>query len=285
MNTMREKNATAKEEKKKMNLWIGQELEHKWRRKKGKNWITDLKEAGYRIFWHTSCQLERQDKRFLCITDCEEEMKTVKGMGYPCICVETGGYRIYGADLVVEKAELIHLEVCESVYNRYYQIPSVILETQRLIVRETVPEDANDLYEIYEDGNGCYLDPLPESMEEEQKILSFYFQNIYGFYGYGMWSVVEKESGAVIGRAGVENGEIEEKGILELGYVIGRAWQGKGYGFEAAEAVLRYAKEKMGEEEVYLKIDRDNLPSIRLAEKLGFEKMKEGEICWFQKKL
>lgn len=268
-----------------MDLWIGEDLEGKWRRKKGKNWIKALKEQGNRILWYTSYRFEAEKRRLLCITDSANEMRKVKDMGYPCICLETGGYRIYGADLVVETVWDIDYKLCENVYNRHYQIPAVILETERLIVRETIPEDAKSLYQLYEKENGQYLEPLPEKLEEEQKILSFYFQNIYGFYGYGMWSIIQKADQKMIGRVGLENGEIDGRGILELGYVIGKAWQRRGYAFEAAKAVIQYAKESMGEEWLYLKAHKENFPSIHLAKKLGFEMIKEEKICWFRKNL
>lgn len=268
-----------------MDLWIGEDLEEKWRKKKGKNWIRDLKEAGCRILWYTSYRFDGGEKPLLCITDSAQEMRRVKDMGYPCICLETGGYRIYGADLVVENVEDIDFELCKGVYNRHYQIPSVILETERLIVRETVPEDAEQLYQLYEEGNGTYLEPLPGKLQEEQRILSFYFQHIYGFYGYGMWSVIQKEDKRMVGRVGLENGEMDGKGILELGYLIGKAWQRRGYAFEAAKAVIQYAKENMGEEWLYLKAHRENLPSIHLARKLGFDMIKEETLCWFRKRL
>lgn len=268
-----------------MDLWIGKNLEEKWREKEEKNWITDLQDAGYHILWYTLYRLKRGERNLLCITDNEEEMKIAKESGYPCIGIETMEKRIYGADCVTDTEDAVDSELCESVYNRHYGIPAVILETERLQVRETIPEDAKAFYQIYGNGNGAYLEQLPEEIEEEREILKDYFQKIYGFYGYGMWTVTEKKSGRVIGRAGVENEEWEGKVVLEIGYIIGKQWQRKGYAFEAASAILNYIKEETGEKCVYLKTDKENTASKELAKKLGFQIKREGKVCWFSKNL
>lgn len=269
----------------KMDIWIGKDLEKRYQNKRSDNWMEQLKENGCRIFFGNLFQTEKKKGKMLCITDSKIELESVKKRGFPCIYVETEkeGEFIYGAELVAEEAEDLTKELCQSVYRRFYQIPSVVSETPRLILRETVPKDTEELYRIYE--GEMYLDPLPEDPEEEKRILASYFRNMYGIYGYGIWSVIEKESGKLIGRAGIENGEKDQKGILELGYLIGKQWRRKGYAYEAAKAVIRYAQENTTEEKMYMRIHRENIPSLKLAQKLGFEKISEERICLFCKKL
>ena len=72
-----------------MNLWIGKKLEEKWRKKEGKNWNTDLQNAGCCILWYSSYSLKRREGKLLCITDSEEEMKIAKELGYPPIELQT----------------------------------------------------------------------------------------------------------------------------------------------------------------------------------------------------
>ena len=91
-------------------------------------------------------------------------------------------------------------------------------------------------------------------------------------------------SGKIVGRCGLSpipslGGQSEnapelrktqqEEGI-ELGYLIGRVFQGKGYAFEACTAILRFAREQLGCKRVSAVIHRENIPSLRLAKKLGF---------------
>lgn len=67
---------------------------------------------------------------------------------------------------------------------------------------------------------------------------------MYGFFEHGLWLVIRKEDNKVIGRAGIENREIDGELQKELGYLIGKPWQGKGYAAEACLAILDYVKER-----------------------------------------
>ena len=62
---------------------------------------------------------------------------------------------------------------------------------------------------------------------------------------------------------------------LELGYHIFRPWRRMGYGLEGCQAVLDWEEKELALP-VYVRIRKDNLASLRLAEKLGFSgKMEE----------
>ena len=80
---------------------------------------------------------------------------------------------------------------------------------------------------------------------------------------------MEKGSGAVIGRAGVSYREGFEE--PELGFIIGAPWQRNGYAYEVCEAILAYAAAALGFTKLQALVETENLPSIRLCRKLGFD--------------
>ena len=222
------------------------------------------------------------------ITNSAANGKKAKNAGIPCVFYDALGSAagIYGVDMVVEGLEEVGSEFLMSVYNRHYKIASVITETARLLIRETVPEDVYELYEIYKDPEiSRYLPALPKDLNEEREILESYFDHMYALYGYGMWTVVEKSSSQMIGRVGFENGELEGAGMIELGYLIGSVWQKQGYAFEAVRAVLDYGKTFLGFEEVYIRTKSENLGSRALAEKAGFQLIKDGDIQYYRRGL
>ncbi len=98
-----------------------------------------------------------------------------------------------------------------------------------------------------------------------------YINNMYKFYGYGIWLVCLKANNKIIGRAGLSNREVDGVNMLELGYVIGEEYQSKGYAFEACNAVCEFAENTLYKNELVCFIRKENIPSVRLAEKLGFE--------------
>ena len=110
---------------------------------------------------------------------------------------------------------------------------------------------------------------------------------MYPFFSYGLWTVIEKKSGRIIGRAGLENGTYRGEPVLELGYMIGGAYQRRGYGLEAVRAVIEYAVTAMGAEKVYAFIHEQNCASRKLIERAGFkevEKEREGICAYVRKK-
>ncbi|MCM3921062.1 GNAT family N-acetyltransferase [Frankia sp. AiPs1] len=86
--------------------------------------------------------------------------------------------------------------------------------------------------------------------------------------GVGPWSVIERETGLLVGRAGlwVEPGW---PGV-EAVWFIGRPWWGRGYATEAASAAVAWAfAQRPGLTEVVSVIRSANVASARVAERLG----------------
>lgn len=175
-----------------------------------------------------------------------------------------------GVEMVVEGFEEVDADFLEKRYQRHHHIPWTILETERCIVRELSLDDMDALFELYQDEKmGEFVESL-YPYEEEKEFQRAYINNMYRFFGYGLWLIYLKEDGSLIGRAGLEHREYNEEPGLELGYMIAGRHQGKGYATEVCEAILEYAKEYTAFEEINCLIDKENLPSIALAEKLGF---------------
>ena len=144
------------------------------------------------------------------------------------------------------------------------------METDRLLIREITPEDVSRLYELYSDDSITkYMDNLYSDLEQELSYTRDYIQNIYGFYGYGMWIITLKDTGVVIGRAGLEYKEGYDG--LELGFMLGAEYQHHGYAYEACSAILEYGREWLGQAAFRAIVHKENLPSRHLCERLGFQ--------------
>lgn len=167
--------------------------------------------------------------------------------------------------------DLLHLEYHSFLesYCRLAQIPLDILETDRLLVRESTLDDIPDFYRIYEDPSTIrYLDPLFPTLEEERAYLQDYIRHVYGFYGFGIWSVILKETGTLIGRAGLNIREGYE--IPELGFVLESAYRNRGLTYEVCRAILAYAKEELCFDRLQALVKEENTASKNLLFKLGF---------------
>lgn len=174
-----------------------------------------------------------------------------------------------GTDTVVEEISDLDDDFFLKCYQREHQIPWTILRTERCVVREFELEDLEALFELYRgEGMTDFMEGL-YSYEEEKKYQTAYINYMYRYFGYGMWLVFEKESGKLIGRAGIEHRE-ELGGELELGYAIGVPFQRKGYATEVCKAIMSYVENKLEFQRISCLIEKENEVSVHLAKKLGF---------------
>ena len=116
---------------------------------------------------------------------------------------------------------------------------------------------------------------MPLNRGEAWRQMAF-FVGHWGLLGYGMWALEEKASGVLVGRVGF----LQPPGWpdFELGWLLGRAFWGRGYALEAARVALRYAFETLGRERVISLIRPANHRSIKLAEQLGERLVEEMEL-------
>ena len=172
-------------------------------------------------------------------------------------------------DMYAEGMEEIDLNFLCRVYQRHHNLPWTILETERCIVKEFSMDYLDALFELYAgEGMTDYMEPL-HPYEQEREYQQSYMENMYRFYGYGMWLVCEKETGKLIGRAGFDyKKEMGEE--LQIGYAIGVPYQHRGYATEVCRAIIDYARTELEIHSICCFIEEKNEKSIGLARKLGF---------------
>ena len=151
------------------------------------------------------------------------------------------------------------------------------METEHCYVRESCEEDVEAFYDIYKAPEVTrYTEGLFEHAISEKAYIREYIEKVYAYFEFGVWTVILKESGEIIGRAGISTREGFD--IPELGYVLGLPWQGKGLAKEVCEGIIKYAKDELEITRLQVLIQEGNKASIKLAEKLGFQKEEELRI-------
>lgn len=224
--------------------------------------------------WNTEQAVSWAD--CLMIADCEESVtwageRHIAVLGYEPCGQTVSESSLSQLPMIVEGFEEVDYYFLERVYQRYHHLPWTVIETRRCLLREITLNDIDDLYRLYEPEEMTrYMDGLYENRQKEEEYTKAYIQHMYRFYGYGLWLVVEKETGETIGRAGLGHLEVEGEVQLELGYLIARSRQRQGYAFEVCQGILDYAREATEFASIHCLIQKENLPSVRLAEKLGF---------------
>jgi RimJ/RimL family protein N-acetyltransferase len=158
------------------------------------------------------------------------------------------------------------------------------LETDRLLLRAPVPEDAEALAPMYGDpdvmryvGDGRTL-TRGDTERSVKRMIERWEAD-----GFGLFTTVRKDDGAVIGRVGllVWNTDTWEPTTraaaanvpseVEVGYTLGKPYWGQGFATEAAGAVRDYALNELGAERLIALIIHGNTASENVARKLGLE--------------
>ena len=143
-----------------------------------------------------------------------------------------------------------------------------ILQTPRLGLRRLTPEDRADLCEILQDAGAMYAYEHAFSDAEVQEWLDRQLQR-YREYGFGLWAVILKETGKMIGQCGLTMQDSGSGSVLEVGYLFQKAIWHHGYATEAAVACKDYAFTVLKAAEVYSIIRDSNLPSQAVAKRNG----------------
>lgn len=142
----------------------------------------------------------------------------------------------------------------------------VEIETKRLLLRVPVQGDLDGWAELLGDEQSARFigGPVPRAAAWRSMAT---MTGSWTLKGFGMFSVVEKASGACIGRLGPW--QPEGWPGTEVGWGLARTAWGKGYATEGAAAALDWAFGQLGWTEVIHCIDAQNLASVAVARRLG----------------
>ena len=144
----------------------------------------------------------------------------------------------------------------------------MILETERLLLRQLDEDDFDALAAILRDPQVMYAYEHGFSEAEVRQWLDRQLER-YAKYGFGLWAVIERTSGRLIGQCGVTMQDWCGREVPEIGYHLRRDKWKQGFAIESARACKKYAFTTLGFQEVYSIIRENNLPSQRVALRNG----------------
>jgi RimJ/RimL family protein N-acetyltransferase len=155
------------------------------------------------------------------------------------------------------------------------EIPT--LRTARLVLRPFREEDHVPLHAMMQDPDVVRFigDRKTPTRQEAWRAIAGWIGH-WALRGYGAWAVEERVSGALIGRIGFINPA--EWPALELGYMLGKAYWGRGFATEGCRAALDWGFGSAGFERVISLIDPTNTASIAVATRLGESLAGEAEL-------
>ena len=144
----------------------------------------------------------------------------------------------------------------------------MILETERLYLREMNQSDFESLCKILQDEDTMYAYEGAFNVDEVQEWLDRQILR-YQEWNFGLWAVILKETNQMIGQCGLTMQPWKDENVLEIGYLFERSYWHKGYAIEAAKACKKYAFEILKADEVCSIIRDTNIASQKVAIRNG----------------
>lgn len=144
----------------------------------------------------------------------------------------------------------------------------IFAETERLRLRRMEPADYDDLCKILQDEEVMYAYEGAFSDEEVRSWLDKQLVR-YKEHGFGLFAVILKETGEMIGQCGLTMQDIPGKQVLEIGYLFQKKYWHQGYATEAAKACKEYAFTALKADEVFSIIRDSNIASQNVAKRNG----------------
>lgn len=144
-----------------------------------------------------------------------------------------------------------------------------VLETDRLLLKKILPENAEDMYEYSSDSEVTKY--LTWSCHSSVKETERYIKLLQRKYTQGVftdWGLIHKESGKFIGTCGFTSFDYQNN-TAEIGYVLARPYWGMGLAAEAARCVMEFGFENFGLDGYCAKCMEGNDASMRVMQKVS----------------
>jgi len=153
----------------------------------------------------------------------------------------------------------------------------MILQTQRLRLREFTALDADALESILSDPETMRYYPAPYDRAGVEQWIERNRKR-YREDGVGLWALELIGTEELIGDCGIVLQQVEGEALYEIGYHLRRDFWGRGLATEAAVACRDWAFAHLEAERLISLIRPENLPSRRVAERVGMTVWKE--VAW-----
>lgn len=153
------------------------------------------------------------------------------------------------------------------------------IKTERLALREWQDDDREPFARM--NGDPLVMQYLPRSLDEgaSNKLVDR-FQAHFKKHGYGLYAVEVVETGQFAGFVGLNNVTFKAPFVpaTEIAWRLDYEFWGKGYGSEAAEAVIAHGLSTLSLKEIVSFTVHDNTRSIHLMEKIGLKRDEDGDF-------
>ena len=149
-----------------------------------------------------------------------------------------------------------------------------VLETQRLLLRELRPDDAAAVFEVFGDDYARHWYP---HLAEREAVDVWVGQNLerYARDGFGLWALLLKESGELVGDCGLTLQDVEGVSELEVGWHVRADQRRRGLATEAGRACLDWGMRRTDYPRIVSLVHVENPASSAVAQRVHEGRLRE----------
>lgn len=146
------------------------------------------------------------------------------------------------------------------------------LQTKRTVLRRFKLSDLNNMIRLESDSEVMKFTPsrVPLAEEKIESRLKSLVEKETAYAPLGVWAVEQKDTTEFVGWFMLIKTEFE---VPEIGFMIVKEYWGKGFATEVAQTLIDFGMKELGYPGIVAVTDHDNMASIRILEKLGFQKV------------
>jgi RimJ/RimL family protein N-acetyltransferase len=153
-----------------------------------------------------------------------------------------------------------------------------LIETERLTLRLLSEDDLDAWADFLGDGEATRTLHTPDPVQDPDRVLAGLRRWVAMADGeIGMYALVDREAGETVGFVGFVPRELDWGNEIELGWLVRRAFWGRGYATEAARALRPLVAGR-----IVSMIRADNPASENVARKLGMSLEREVDYYGFK---
>jgi len=150
---------------------------------------------------------------------------------------------------------------------------TIILETEQLFLRELLLNDVEPLTALLSSPEVTRFTGGPRDANAVRRFVRAQHES-YREHGYGYWAVVDRDSGTLVGRAGITSASASTP---TLGCELDRAYWGHGLGNTVSAALRDYAFGKLSLDRVAASVDRKDKVGRKVAEAIGMARLSDDD--------
>ena len=155
---------------------------------------------------------------------------------------------------------------------------TIIFETDRLLLRQQVIDDLNELWDFHcNPENVRYYQNPPTTFDEVREELKWDIEWYQKYDDLGTWAIIHKETEKLVGICSLLPWTVEGIEEIEMAYILAKECRGLGLGTELSRGVIRYGFDKLKLHRIISLIEPENMLSRHVVEKAGMKFEKEGK--------